>query len=625
MATQSGALGLAILDYARELHIGISSFASIGNKADVSSNDLIEVLGRRPADQRHPVVSRELRQPADVRPAGPPRRSDQAHRRDEGGPIDGGPTGSGIAHRRDCELRCARRRPLPSGGHRPGEHAGGDVRCGRAARATARSRGAAARHPDQRRRRRRSSPPTWRRAMACRCRCSAMPRGGTPQSLACGGRGRQPGGLLASASAEHYESALELLLADPVIDSVLAIFVPPIVTDPRAVATAIASAARACVGKAGGNSLHACADAPRELGAIPCYRFPEAAALAIARAAAYGEWRGRPQPGSETPMAIDRTRLRSVVDRALEGGGGGSPPTMPRPCSRPAASARFRRQRSRPKAKRSSARWRLVFLWRSRRSGRSCCTSRRSRCAPGPRRLQRGECRQLRPASAAGRQGDWPPGVRMAPAGVELLVGLVDDDIFGPVVVCGPGGTMVELLGPPAARLLPLTDNDVDDLLREMPGRALLAGHRGQPPSDEPALRRLLHQVSALADCCPEILELDLNPVRLHAHGLSILDVRMRVGRPGPAIGLAPDCLLGHSGSPIDMSPSPHGIPCTSCLAAFWALVEPRFSAPGPPGRVSPTIRGGRAGSRCSVWASWSRPWPTAPGWSSPSWSPVEG
>ena len=138
------------------------------------------------------------------------------------------------------------------------------------------------------------------------------------------------------------------------------------------------------------------------------------------------------------------------------------------------------------------------------------------------------------------RLGDKVTGLlvqRMAPAGVELLVGLVDDDIFGPVVVCGPGGTMVELLGPPAARLLPLTDTDVDDLLREMPGRTLLAGHRGQPPSDEPALRRLLHQVSALADCCPEILELDLNPVRVHAHGLSILDVRMRVGRQAPPSG----------------------------------------------------------------------------------------
>jgi acyl-CoA synthetase (NDP forming) len=124
---------------------------------------------------------------------------------------------------------------------------------------------------------------------------------------------------------------------------------------------------------------------------------------------------------------------------------------------------------------------------------------------------------------------------RMVPAGVEMLVGTVEDDVFGPVVLCSLGGTQVELLGKPVARLVPLSDADVDELLRDMPGRALLSGYRGSPPVDERALRELLCRVSWLADTFPEIVEMDLNPVRLFERGLSVVDVRMRVGEPSIA------------------------------------------------------------------------------------------
>ena len=84
------------------------------------------------------------------------------------------------------------------------------------------------------------------------------------------------------------------------------------------------------------------------------------------------------------------------------------------------------------------------------------------------------------------RLGDRLTGVlvqRMVPAGVELLVGTMEDDTFGPVVLCSLGGTLVELLGKPVARLLPLMNADVDELLQDMPGSALLRGYRGSPPS----------------------------------------------------------------------------------------------------------------------------------------------
>jgi acyl-CoA synthetase (NDP forming) len=97
------------------------------------------------------------------------------------------------------------------------------------------------------------------------------------------------------------------------------------------------------------------------------------------------------------------------------------------------------------------------------------------------------------------------------------------------VILCSLGGTLVELLGRPVARLLPLADSDIDDLLQDMPGQALLRGFRGAPPVDEAALRDLLARVSKLADACPEIREMDLNPVRLFERGLTVLDARIRV------------------------------------------------------------------------------------------------
>jgi acyl-CoA synthetase (NDP forming) len=84
-------------------------------------------------------------------------------------------------------------------------------------------------------------------------------------------------------------------------------------------------------------------------------------------------------------------------------------------------------------------------------------------------------------------------------------------------------------------RIAPLTDNDADELLREIRGFPLLQGYRGQPPADVEALRDLLLRVSRLADEVPEIIELDLNPViALPAgHGCRVVDARIKVGRAG--------------------------------------------------------------------------------------------
>jgi hypothetical protein len=120
----------------------------------------------------------------------------------------------------------------------------------------------------------------------------------------------------------------------------------------------------------------------------------------------------------------------------------------------------------------------------------------------------------------------------MARPGTETMIGVVHDRLFGPLVAFGLGGTDVERLDDVRFRIAPLTDRDVDDLVSHSHASVLLAGYRGRPAGDTPALRDLLARASWLADAIPEILELDLNPVIVGAvgEGCTIVDVRIKVG-----------------------------------------------------------------------------------------------
>jgi acyl-CoA synthetase (NDP forming) len=116
------------------------------------------------------------------------------------------------------------------------------------------------------------------------------------------------------------------------------------------------------------------------------------------------------------------------------------------------------------------------------------------------------------------RLGDTMSGVvvqAMVPGGVEMLVGSTFDPSFGPVIACGTGGTLVELFHDVVVRLHPLTDADAADMVNELRGAPLLRGYRGGPAMDEGALRDVLLRVSALIAACPEIHELDINPLKV--------------------------------------------------------------------------------------------------------------
>lgn len=137
-------------------------------------------------------------------------------------------------------------------------------------------------------------------------------------------------------------------------------------------------------------------------------------------------------------------------------------------------------------------------------------------------------------SALAARRGKDVEQVLMQPMvrdGVEFLVGATLDSTFGHVVVCGTGGAMVELLRDTTCRLHPLTDVAAHEMIDALRGAALLRGFRGVPPRNESALREILLRVSAMIEACPEIVELDLNPVFVTPADARAADVRIRMTR----------------------------------------------------------------------------------------------
>jgi acetate---CoA ligase (ADP-forming) len=129
---------------------------------------------------------------------------------------------------------------------------------------------------------------------------------------------------------------------------------------------------------------------------------------------------------------------------------------------------------------------------------------------------------------------------KMAPAGIEMLVGVIHDPQFGPVVACGAGGVQVELLKDVSVRLTPLSIEDASEMIRELKTYSLLTGFRGSAPSDVGALEEGLLRVSAMVEDIPQIAELDCNPFVIHETGATILDARIRVSavEPTPLVGV---------------------------------------------------------------------------------------
>jgi len=119
---------------------------------------------------------------------------------------------------------------------------------------------------------------------------------------------------------------------------------------------------------------------------------------------------------------------------------------------------------------------------------------------------------------------------KMARPGIEVIVGMSKDPQFGPVLMFGLGGVLVEVLKDVAFRIVPLEARDARQMIREIKGFPVLEGFRGQEPADLAALEKLLLKVSAFVEAHPEIEELDLNPVFAYKDGALAVDARIVVG-----------------------------------------------------------------------------------------------
>jgi acyl-CoA synthetase (NDP forming) len=120
----------------------------------------------------------------------------------------------------------------------------------------------------------------------------------------------------------------------------------------------------------------------------------------------------------------------------------------------------------------------------------------------------------------------------MVSGGAELLAGLTQDPVFGPLVGFGPGGTLAELIGEAEFRIAPLTDVDARELVTSGKGGKLVAGYRGAPAADQVALVDLLHRLSKLGEDLPEVAELDLNPIIATPDRCVAVDARVRLMPP---------------------------------------------------------------------------------------------
>jgi len=116
---------------------------------------------------------------------------------------------------------------------------------------------------------------------------------------------------------------------------------------------------------------------------------------------------------------------------------------------------------------------------------------------------------------------------RMARPGVEVIIGMTKDSQFGPVLMFGLGGVLVEVLKDVAFRVVPLTPRDARQMVRDIKGFPILEGYRGQEPADLEALERILLQLSAFAEEHPEVEEMDLNPIFAYKDDAVAVDARI--------------------------------------------------------------------------------------------------
>ena len=530
ICSESGALGIALLGHAAARRLGVSSFVSLGRRADVSTNDLLEIweedwrtavlmlyvetvgnperfarIARRVARRKPILAIKGHRRPDPTRSEA---RSHTVAALRGDAVVDGLLYHGGVQRFRTGEemFNAAEfydRQPLP---------------LGRQIGIVSNSVGIATLAAD---------------ACATRGLVIAQPAGRTQNPLV----------MHIRATKRDYVRAVRAVVRDPGIDALMAFYVDPLGGDPNGVLEGISRTAAgqgkpvvACVVTAEGElpigrSLH-----------VPNFRFPESCADVLARAAERRAWLSRPLGEPPRYGDLDPAAARELIAARLD-----------------------RDQSDGPWLASHEAEVLLAT------HGLACVPS--HRCEDADRAVAIAEhiggpialkARRQPPAYAGdidavllGLEGEaavragwreleqrvqqtgspWMGAIvqRLMPPGADLLVGTVNDPEFGRVMAVGLGGRHGGLPGTAAFRLPPNTDVDADELINASEQvTTQLDGSRGLPRLDRAALRELVLRFALLLRETPQIVEADLNPVRCMANGCVVLDMRLRIERPRP-------------------------------------------------------------------------------------------
>jgi acetate---CoA ligase (ADP-forming) len=347
-----------------------------------------------------------------------------------------------------------------------------------------------------------------------------------------------PVDMLATANSDLYARALAAFADAESIDAVIVIYTPTGLDDPAAVIAGIGRGADELAGRVPvlAVALMAHPDAgliQAETSRTPLYGFPENAVRAVSQAWRYSSWRERPL-GHVPAFADTRPHeAAAVIAAALANGEAWLPPARADALLR---SYGIELIESRHAANATEVA-RIAGEWGVPVTVKAVAPTLLHKTESGAVRLGLvGAAEAMRAASDLRRdlhgQGHVLDGFivqPMAESGTEILVGVVHDAVFGPVVVCGAGGTAAELLADTTARITPLTDLDAHELVTSLRTYRLLDGWRGASKADVPALEEMLLRVSLLVEAHPEIAELDLNPVIVSETGAVAVDVRVRI------------------------------------------------------------------------------------------------
>jgi acetate---CoA ligase (ADP-forming) len=533
--SQSGAMGVTILDYAAEYGIGISQFVSVGNKPDVSGNDLIDYWS---GDERTRIILMY------VENFGNPQHymslAREVTRRTPIVAVKSGRSGAGAR----------------AASSHTGALAGTDAATDALFSQTGTIRVdtveelfdlamAFSQQPIPRGNRvaivTNAGGPGIIIADACEAHdlavveLSPQTRAQLAEHFPEEASLQNPIDMIASATARSYRLAVEAVLADPGIDAVIATFVPPLGVRQEDVAEAIVAASQGATEKPVLAVLMGREGLPQGLAelasaGIPGYRFPESAVRALAAMYRYRRWLQRPE-GQVRRFEVDAARVAALVAAAHQEGRTKLAETevlqVLESYGIPVAAYRHARSPAEAVAAADEIGYPVVL--------KATAPSLIHKTDVGAVRLNLADAAAVRSAfqemfaevpDRAGISADEIDGVlvqRMTRGGKETIVGATRDPSFGPLLMFGLGGIYVEVMRDVAFRLHPVSDVDAREMVQSIRGIRLLHGLRGEAPVDVAAVELLIQRVSQLMGDHPEIRELDINPwIALLDGGLAV-------------------------------------------------------------------------------------------------------